>query len=101
MVVLIRGVPRENRVSVGTEAYHIIGERKIMTRELKWRIVTLQIVLVVLLAGVSGLLFAAANYDHSTVTSELSAQQIVFPAADSASVKSLPAADAAAMAQYA
>jgi heme exporter protein D len=72
-----------------------------MTRELKWRIITLQIVLVVLLAGVSGLLFAAANFDHSTVQSELSAQQIVFPAADSASVKALPAADAAAMAQYA
>jgi len=72
-----------------------------MTRELKWRIITLQIVLVVLLAAVSGLLFAAANYDHSTVQSELSAQQIVFPAANSASIKALPAADASAMAQYA
>ena len=72
-----------------------------MTHELKWRIVTLQIVLVVVLAVVSGLLFAAANYDHSTVQSELKAQQIVFPAADSASIKALPAADAAAMTQYA
>jgi hypothetical protein len=64
-------------------------------------VVILQVTLVVVLAFVAGFLYWAASYDHSTVQSELSAQQIVFPAANSAAIKALPASDAAAMTQYA
>jgi len=71
-----------------------------MPSELRWRIVTLQIVLVVVLAFVSGFLYWAADFTHSNVHDQLVAQDITFPAANSASLKALPAADAAAMRQY-
>jgi hypothetical protein len=45
--------------------------------------------------------FWAYNFTHDQVSSQLSAQQIVFPAANSAAITSLPPADASAMAQYA
>ncbi len=66
-----------------------------------------------LLASVAGLVLAAVLaiagglllWGHSFVTNEvhnqLAAQKIVFPAAGSPGLKALPAADAAAMSQYA
>jgi hypothetical protein len=72
-----------------------------MTSELRWRVLTLQIVLVVTLAFVSGFLYWAANFTHSFVHDELAAQKITFPAATSPAIKALPAADAQAMTQYA
>jgi hypothetical protein len=72
-----------------------------MTPGLKWRIVTLQIVLVVALAAISGFCFWGANFTHSYVQDELTAQKISFPAATSAAITALPAADAQAMKQYA
>ena len=58
------------------------------------------IVGIVLLAA-SGLLFYAHNYVHNQVSDQLTQQQIAFPAAGSKGLESLPAADKAAMAQYA
>ena len=58
------------------------------------------LLLAVILAVAGGLLIWAYSYINSQVTSELSAQKIVFPAANSAAIKELPP-DAAAMSQYA
>jgi hypothetical protein len=55
---------------------------------------------VLLLAG-GGLLTWAYSFTNSQVQQQLTQQQIVFPAADSAALKALPAADASAMKPYA
>ncbi len=57
-----------------------------MTTELRWRVVILQVTLVVVLAFVAGFLFWAANFTHSYVHDELTQQKISFPAAGSASL---------------
>jgi hypothetical protein len=72
-----------------------------MTPDLRWRIMVLQIIMVVSLAVAAGFLFWAANFTHNYVHDELVSQKITFPAADSPSVSSLPAADAQAMRKYA
>src|SRR6476619_7300659 len=54
---------------------------------------------VLLIAG--GLLTWAHNYVHDEVHSQLAAQKIYFPDKGSESLTSLPAADRAAMEQYA
>ena len=72
-----------------------------MTSGLKWRMLTLQIVLAVALAFGSGFLFWASSFTQGYVHDELSAQKISFPAADSKSIAALPAANATAMKQYA
>ena len=55
--------------------------------------------IVLLVAG--GLLLYGYNFVNDQVTQQLTEQQIVFPAADSAAIKALPPDDAAAMKQYA
>ena len=55
---------------------------------------------VVLLAG-AGLLFYAHGYVHGQVSDQLTQQQIVFPAAGSKGLTSLPPADQAAITPYA
>ena len=55
--------------------------------------------IVLLVAG--GLLLWGYNFINDQVTQQLTEQQIVFPAADSAAIKALPPDDAAAMKQYA
>src|SRR5690242_13801220 len=72
-----------------------------MTAGLKWRLITLQIVLVVALAFGAGFLFWASNFTQSYVHDELASQKITFPAATSGAITALPAADAQAMKQYA
>ena len=72
-----------------------------MTKGLRWRVLILQVGLIGILAFVSGFLFWAAGFTHDQVTTQLAGQQITFPAANSSSITSLPAADAAAMRQYA
>src|SRR5438128_918562 len=72
-----------------------------MTSDLRWRIVTLQVVLVAVLAFTAGFCYWAANFTHSSIHDELVAQKIVFPAASSKAISSLPAADAQAMMPYA
>jgi hypothetical protein len=59
------------------------------------------VLLAVLLLVAGGLLIWAYTFVNNQVTSQLTEQQIVFPAADSAAIKALPPADAAAMTQYA
>ena len=55
--------------------------------------------IVLLVAG--GLLLWGYNFVNDQVTQQLTEQQIVFPAADSAAIKALPPDDAAAMKVYA
>jgi len=59
------------------------------------------LLLAVVLAVAGALLIWAYSFVNSQVTSELSAQKIVFPAANSAAIKELPPDDAAAMSVYA
>lgn len=72
-----------------------------MTPEIRWRIIALQIVAVVVLAFCAGVAYWAHNFTHDQVSSQLTAQQIVFPPANSAAITSLPPEDASAMSQYA
>jgi hypothetical protein len=58
------------------------------------------VVLAVVLAIGGGLLLWGHSVISSDVHSQLAAQKIVFPPANSAPIKELPAADAAAMSQY-
>jgi hypothetical protein len=53
-----------------------------MTSAIRWRIVTLQAFLVVVLAAASGFAFIEGSFVTSQVRNELTAQQIYFPAAD-------------------
>ena len=72
-----------------------------MTREIRWRILTLQIVATLVLAFMAGVAYWGYSFTHDQVKTQLVEQQIVFPAADSPAIKALPTADAAAMKQYA
>jgi hypothetical protein len=72
-----------------------------MTTGLRWRIITLQAGLAVVLAFCAGFLFWSANFTHSQVQDQLAAQKVSFPPANSAAIKALPKADAAAMTKYA
>lgn len=72
-----------------------------MTKGIRWRIFILQIGLIGILGFVSGFAFWASNFATGQVQTQLTTQQISFPAANSAAITALPAADAAAMAQYA
>jgi hypothetical protein len=59
------------------------------------------LLLAVLLLVAGGLLFWAYSFINTQVQQQLTEQQIVFPAANSAALKALPADDAAAMSVYA
>ena len=71
-----------------------------MTNGLRWRVLVLQAGLIGILVFCAGFLFWGNSFIHNQITTELTAQQIYFPAADSKSVTSLPSADATAMAVY-
>lgn len=72
-----------------------------MTKDMRWRVIALQIVLVFALGFSSGFLYWASGFTHGYVQDELTAQKITFPPAASAAIKALPAPDAQAMTQYA
>ena len=72
-----------------------------MTTGMRWRIFVLQIGLIGILAFVAGFAFWASGFATSQVQSQLAAQKITFPAANSQAITSLPKADAAAMRVYA
>jgi hypothetical protein len=72
-----------------------------MTHELRWRIITLQIVGTLVLAFCAGVGYWAHNFTHDQVRSQLSEQQVAFPPAGSPAITTLPAANASAMSQYA
>jgi hypothetical protein len=59
------------------------------------------ILLAVVFIAAGALLQWGGNFANGQVKDQLSAQKIVFPAADSASIKALPAADANEMKKYA
>lgn len=71
-----------------------------MTREIRWRILTLQAVAILVLAFVAGVGYWAHNFTHDQVRSQLTEQQITFPPATSPAIKALPASNASEMAQY-
>jgi heme exporter protein D len=72
-----------------------------MTRGLRWRVFTLQVGLIGIFGMVTGFAFWGSNFATGQVRDQLTAQQVFFPAAGSASITALPAADAAALAPYA
>ncbi len=72
-----------------------------MTNDIRWRILSLQIIGVLVLGFCAGVGYWAHSFTHDQVTAQLSQQQIMFPPANSAAIKALPAADASAMSQYA
>ena len=59
------------------------------------------VLLALLLFAAGGLLIWAYTFVNDQVTSQLTEQQITFPPASSAAIKTLPPADAAAMTKYA
>lgn len=71
-----------------------------MTNGLRWRVLVLQAGLIGILVFCAGFLFWGNSFIHNQITTELTAQQIYFPAANSAAVTALPAADATAMNAY-
>jgi hypothetical protein len=72
-----------------------------MSPALRWRIITLQIVLILVLAFCAGFLFWGSAFINGQIHDQLAAQKIYFPANDSAAMKALPPSDAAVMRQYA
>lgn len=72
-----------------------------MTTGLRWRIMTLQVVLLLVFAFGSGLLLYESNYITGTVHDQLASQQIYFPKTTDPSFKALPSSDQQAMSQYA
>ena len=71
-----------------------------MNSSIRWRVMLLQGFVVLVLAGVAAIAYGAGTFSHNQISDQLTAQQVTFPAADSAAIKALPAADAAAMNQY-
>ena len=71
-----------------------------MTNGLRWRVLVLQAGLIGILVFCAGLLFWGNSFIHNQITTELTAQQIYFPAANSQAIAALPAADATAMNAY-
>lgn len=72
-----------------------------MTKEIRWRILTLQIIATLVLVFAAGVGYWANNFTHDQVRTQLVEQKIMFPPANSPAIKALPAADASAMTQYA
>ena len=72
-----------------------------MTTAIRWRIMTLQVVFLLVFGFGAGLLMYESNYITGTVHDQLAAQKISFPTTSSASFKALPASDQQAMRPYA
>jgi hypothetical protein len=72
-----------------------------MTTAIRWRVIVLQVGLIGILGFCAGFLFWGNSFIHNQITTELTAQQIYFPAANSAAITALPnSSDQAAMNQY-
>ena len=72
-----------------------------MSKEVRFRIIALQAVMVLVFAFCAGFLYWGSGFVNGMIHDQLAAQQIYFPAKDSAAIKALPAADAAAVQGYA
>ena len=71
-----------------------------MTNGLRWRVLVLQAGLIGILVFCAGFLFWGNSFIHNQISTELTAQQIYFPPANSQAIAALPAADATAMNVY-
>src|ERR1700694_1888140 len=72
-----------------------------MTKTLRWRVLVLQAGLIGILVFCAGFLFWGNSFIHNQITTELTAQQIYFPAANSQAITALPnASDQTAMNAY-
>jgi hypothetical protein len=71
-----------------------------MTQTMRWRVLVLQVGLIGILVFCAGFLFWGNSFIHNQISTELTAQQIYFPPANSPAVAALPAADATAMNVY-
>src|SRR5687768_10748946 len=60
-----------------------------MTRELRWRIIALQVVMVVVFAAGAGLAYWASDYTNGQIRSQLEPQKIMFPKDVTATVADL------------
>jgi hypothetical protein len=72
-----------------------------MSSEVRIRIIALQAVMVLVFAFCAGFLFWGSGFVNGMIHDQLAAQQVYFPAKDSAAIKALPAPDAAAVQRYA
>jgi hypothetical protein len=72
-----------------------------MSKEIRIRIIALQAVMVLVFGFCAGFLYWGNGFVNGMIHDQLAAQQIYFPAQGSASLKALPAQDAAAMQKYA
>jgi hypothetical protein len=72
-----------------------------MSKEVRFRIIALQAVMVLVFAFCAGFLYWGSGFVNGMIHDQLAAQQIYFPAKDSAGIKALPAADATAVQRYA
>src|SRR5579864_9020489 len=71
-----------------------------MTTAIRWRVIVLQVGLIGILGFCAGFLFWGNAFITDQIGTELKAQQIYFPPANSAAVTALPADKQAAMNQY-
>jgi len=67
-----------------------------MTKEIRWRIITLQVVMVIVLALGTGLAFWASNFTNEQIQSQLEPQKIVFPT----DVSTVPEPEKSALTPY-
>src|ERR1700730_7389590 len=72
-----------------------------MSKEIRIRIIALQAVMVLVFGFCAGFLYWGNGFVNGMIHDQLVAQQIYFPAQGSASLKAIPAQDAAAMQKYA
>lgn len=72
-----------------------------MTTAIRWRVIVLQVGLIGILGFCAGFLFWGHSFITDQISTELTSQQITFPAANSPAIAALPAADASAMKVYA
>jgi len=67
-----------------------------MTRELKWRIITLQVVLIVVFGLGAGMAYWGYNFNQDQIKSQLTPQQIFFPK----DISEVPEPEKSALAPY-
>ena len=72
--------PRKRQIQQAS--LEAIQEESDVNKSIRWRIISLQAMLVLILAGASGFLFYEGSFVTSMVKDELTAQQVFFPTAD-------------------
>src|SRR5689334_19165283 len=73
--------PEPSKLNQQADGGHF-KEKAVMNKEIRWRIISLQAMLVVILAAASGFLFFQGNFVTGMVHDELVAQKIFFPGTD-------------------